>query len=172
MCYWHKGSLPNLIFKSISKFRISNRLQVPILKPIASSDFQIDFSFRFQTDYPKKGEYDKMQNEITLKLKFKNYEFRRVKYMGGNPIIYTKKEWIGKKALIIPVPLTVTDRWIESHRKEDGTITINIPTDGDIITKKIMPHGRKQKPIGRAYVKQEWGGLDCLIIEAPHLDNF
>lgn len=111
-------------------------------------------------------------NKINIQLSFKEYEFRRVKYMGGNPVVYTKQDWIGKKALIIPVPLTVTDRWIESHRKEDGTITINIPTDGDIITKKIMPHGRKENPIGRAYVKQEWGGLDCLIIEAPILDNF
>lgn len=111
-------------------------------------------------------------NKISINLQFKEYEFRRVKYMGSNPVVYTTQEWIGKMVLIIPVPLTVTDRWIESHRKEDGTITINIPTDGDIITKKIMPHGRKQKPIGRAYVKQDWGGLDCLIIEAPYLDNF
>jgi len=164
VCYWHKGSLP-LIFKSISDFH--SNLQVPILKPIASSEFQIDFLLLIFKPITKKREYDKMQNEITLKLKFEKYEFRRVKYMGGNPIIYTKREWIGKKALIIPVPLTVTDRWIESHRQEDGVITINILTDGDIITKKIMPHGRKENPIGRAYVKQEWGGLDCLIIEKP-----
>ena len=153
---------------------------VLIFKSIASSDFETDCKFRFSNRFPNLifkpiTKFSKeliMMNEIIITLRFKEYEFRRVKYMGSNPVVYTTQEWIGKMVLIIPVPLTVTDRWIESHRQQDGTITINIPTDGDIITKKIMPHGRKQKPIGRAYVKQEWGGLDCLIIEAPHLDNF
>lgn len=154
--------------------------QVPNFKSVASSDFQTDCKFRISNRFlllifkpiSKKGEITMNDNKISINLQFKEYEFRRVKYMGSNPVVYTTQEWIGKMVLIIPVPLTVTDRWIESHRKEDGTITINIPTDGDIITKKIMPHGRKQKPIGRAYVKQDWGGLDCLIIEAPYLDNF
>lgn len=46
-----------------------------------------------------------MQNEITLKLKFKNYEFRRVKYMGGNPIIYTKKRMDREKSINNPSPI-------------------------------------------------------------------
>ena len=106
-------------------------------------------------------------NKISINLQFKEYEFRRVKYMGSNPVVHTTQEWIGKLVLIIPVPLTVTDRWIESHRKEDGTITINIESD-IILKKRVM----KNSNIGRVYVNKDWGGLDCLIIEAPYLDNF
>ena len=50
-----------------------------------------------------------MQNEITLKLKFKNYEFRRAKAIG---------------------------KMIEKHRNHDGTIEISLLSTY-IINKKI-----------------------------------
>ena len=32
-------------------------------------------------------------NKITINLQFKEYEFRRVKHMGSNPVVYTTKDW-------------------------------------------------------------------------------
>ena len=55
-------------------------------------------------------------NEININLKFNEYEFRRVKTMGGKPIIYVDKEWVGEDVIILPVPLNITDRWIENTR--------------------------------------------------------
>ena len=107
-------------------------------------------------------------NKINIQLSFKEYEFRRVKYMGGNPVVYTKQDWIDKIVLIIPVPYNVTDRYIEAQYDEkDECYKVNIESD-IILKKRVMKHNT----IGRVYVKQEWGGLDCLIIEAPILDNF
>lgn len=106
--------------------------------------------------------------EITINLKFKTYEFRRVKNMGSRVVIYTNKEWINKDVLIIPVPITVTDRWIEKHY-DVKTNTYNISfTTNQILPKTIRTSGN----IGRAYVPKEWVGLDCIIVEAPILDNF
>lgn len=107
-------------------------------------------------------------NKITINLQFKEYEFRRVKHMGTNPVIYTKKDWINKLVLIIPVPYNITDRYIETQYDEK-TETYNVNIESDTILKKIV---KKHDNIGRIYVNKDWGGLDCLIIEAPLLDNF
>lgn len=107
-------------------------------------------------------------NKISINLQFKEYEFRRVKYMGSNPVIYTTQDWIDKMVLIIPVPYNITDRYIEAQYDEkDECYKVNIESD-IILKKRVMKNNR----IGRVYVNKDWGGLDCLIIEAPILDNF
>lgn len=107
-------------------------------------------------------------NKISINLQFKEYEFRRVKHMGSNPVVYTTQDWIGKIVLIIPVPYNITDRYIEAqYDKEDECYKVNIESD-IILKKRVM----KNNKIGRVYVNKDWGGLDCLIIEAPILDNF
>ena len=107
-------------------------------------------------------------NKITINLTFNEYEFRRVKLMGTNPIIYTRTGWIGKEVLIIPVPITVTDRLIEKqYNKNIGQYNITIESD-TIIKKTVKQHTN----VGRIYVPKELIGLDCIIIEAPRLTNF
>lgn len=107
-------------------------------------------------------------NKIKINLQFKEYEFRRVKLMGENPVVYTTQDWIGKMVLIIPVPYNLTDRYIEDqYDEEEECYKVSIESD-IILKKRVMKHNT----IGRVYVKKDWGGLDCLIIEAPLLDNF
>ena len=107
-------------------------------------------------------------NKIKINLQFKKYEFRRVKLMGGNPVVYTTKDWINKLVLIIPVPYNITDRYIEAqYDEEDKCYKVTIESD-IILKKRVM----RNNNIGRVYVNKGWGGLDCLIIEAPLLDNF
>lgn len=107
-------------------------------------------------------------NKINIQLSFKEYEFRRVKHMGTNATIYTTGDWINKLVLIIPVPYNITDRYIEAkYNEEEEYYTVGIESD-TIIKKKVSQH----KGIGRIYVPKELCGLDCLIIEAPNLDNF
>ena len=109
-----------------------------------------------------------MQNKISIHLEFKDFEFRRVKHMGANPVIYTTGDWINKLVLIIPVPYNITDRYIEAQYDEDDECyKVDIETD-TIIKKRI---GRS-KNTGRVYMPKELCGLDCLIIKAPILDNF
>ena len=103
-----------------------------------------------------------MQNEITLKLKFKNYELRRAKAIGSGGIIYTTKDWIGKNVSLIPVPYDVTDKMIEKHRNHDGTIEISLLSTY-IINKKI----KDGTNVGRAYIPKDYIGYDFLIIETP-----
>ena len=107
-------------------------------------------------------------NKISINLQFKKYEFRRVKQMGGNPVIYTTKDWINKMVLIIPVPYNITDRYIEAQYNEEDE-HYNVTIESDIILKKRVI---KHNTVGRVYVNKDWGGLDCLIIEAPLLDTF
>ena len=64
------------------KFRFSNRLQVPNFKPVGASDFQTDFQKR------SLGDESYMINNIKLQIRFKDYQFRRVKMMGNNTVIY------------------------------------------------------------------------------------
>ena len=107
-------------------------------------------------------------NKINIQLSFKEYEFRRVKHMGNNATIYTTGDWINKLVLIIPVPYNITDRYIEAQYDEEKDVyTVGIESD-TIIKKKVSRH----KDIGRMYVPKELCGLDCIIIEAPYLDNF
>ena len=113
-----------------------------------------------------------MQNKIKINLKFKDYEFRRVTRMGETSVIYTKKEWVGKTVLIIPVPITVTDRWIERQQDFDERINdtiYDVTIESDTIIKKVIGVSSN---VGRGYVPKELLGLDCLVIEAPFLNNF
>jgi len=106
--------------------------------------------------------------EIKINIKFKEYEFRRVKLMGTNPVIYTKKEWVNKEVIIIPVPITVSDRWVET-KYNNRTKKYDITIESDIILKKKV---KKHSNIGRVYVPKDLIGLDCLVIEAPSFNNF
>lgn len=106
-----------------------------------------------------------MQNEITVKLKFKNYEFRRAKAIGSGGVIYTTTDWIGKNVSLIPVPYDVTDKMIEKHRNHDGTIEISIPST-HIINKEI----KDGTNVGRAYIPKDYIGYDFLIIETPPIN--
>ena len=113
-----------------------------------------------------------MQNKISIHLIFKDYEFRRVKMMGGNPVLYTTLDWVGKEVLIIPMPFNVTDRYIESLQDFDETLNetvYDLTVSSDTIIKKTIKNG---ETVGRVYVPKELIGLDCLIIEAPFLNNF
>ena len=104
-------------------------------------------------------------NEININLKFDTYEFRRVKTMGGKPIIYVGNEWVGKDVIILPVPLDITDRWIEKHKTEDG-YDVNMQTD-TIFKKKVS----QLSNVGGLYIPKEYIGLDVLIIETPTIPN-
>lgn len=107
-------------------------------------------------------------NKISIQLKFKDYEFRRVKLMGDNAVIYTTAEWVNRMVLIIPVPYTITDRYIEAQYDiDDDSYKVSIDSD-TIIKKRVAKHNS----IGRIYVPKDLCGLDCLIIKAPILSNF
>ena len=113
-----------------------------------------------------------MQNKINIHLRFKEYEFRRATHMGTNAVLYTTGDWVGKEVLIIPMPINITDRWIEKQQDFDETINdfiYDMTVESDTILKKTVGRSRN---IGRMYVPKELVGLDCLIIEAPKLDNF
>lgn len=105
--------------------------------------------------------------QIEIRLKFNEYSFSRAKPTSSNSAIaYTKTSWVGKEVLIIPLPLNITDRWIEKHKKDDE-YQITIQTD--TILKKTIKRGSN---IGRVYLPSDMMGVDCLIIEAPKLNNF
>lgn len=92
--------------------------------------------------------------------------------MGDNAVAYTDKSWVGKTVLIIPVPFNITDRWIERQQDFDETIgemVYDVTIESDTIIKKQVG---KHNNIGRIYVPKEMIGLDCLIVEAPFLNNF
>lgn len=109
-----------------------------------------------------------MQNKISIHLEFKDFEFKRVKHMGDNAVVYTTGDWINKLVLILPVPYNITDRYIEAQYDIDcDCYKVDIETD-TIIKKRV---GRS-KNNGRIYLPKELMGLDCLIIKAPILDNF
>ena len=104
-------------------------------------------------------------NEININLKFNEYEFRRVKTMGGKPIVYVDKDWIGEDVIVMPVPLDITDRWIEKHKSEDGYNVI-IQTD-TIFRKKVS----QLSNVGGLYIPKEYIGMDVLIIKTPIIPN-
>ena len=104
-------------------------------------------------------------NEININLKFNEYEFRRVKTMGGKPIVYVDKDWIGEDVIVMPVPLDITDRWIEKHKSEDGYNVI-IQTD-TIFRKKVS----QLSNVGGLYIPKEYIGMDVLIIKTPKIKN-
>lgn len=140
-------------------------MQVPNPKKVASSEFQIDFSSRFSNRFPKKV----IQiTQIQIRLKFKKYQFKRVKRTGNQNVAYVDKEWIGKQVVVIPVNLHITDRYIESNydeEKQEYNLTLDSPA---ILPKNV----NKGKNIGRVNLQSRWAGYDVLIIEEPNLDNF
>ena len=104
---------------------------------------------------------------INIELTFKQYQFSRVKPTSGkSAIVYTNKAWVDKEVIIIPMPLNVTDRWIEKQKTDE---TYHITIESDLIFKKVIKKGAN---IGRAYLPTDLIGIDCLIIEAPKLTNF
>ena len=105
-------------------------------------------------------------NEININLKFNEYEFRRVKTMGGKPIVYVDKDWVGEDVIILPVPLDITDRWIEKHKTEDGYYDITIQTD--VIFNKTVS---ELSNVGGLFIPKEFIGLDVLIIKTPKIQN-
>ena len=104
-------------------------------------------------------------NEIIGKIKFNNYEFRRVKTMGNVPIVYTKEDWIGKAVCVIPMPITINDRIIEKE-KEGDSYSIEVPLME--IKRMVVRDGKK---VGRISVPSSWIGLDVLVIEEPDYAN-
>ena len=106
--------------------------------------------------------------EIKINLKFKEYQFCRVKPTTGNSaIIYTNTDWINREVIIIPMKLDVTDRYIESKFNPEWE-TYEMTVETDIILKKTIKGG---KNIGRAYLPTELIGIDMLIIPKPNIEN-
>ncbi len=105
--------------------------------------------------------------EIIAKIDFDSYEFRRVKPMGHNCVVYTKPHLIEKEVCIIPVDMHTTDRYIETCKGDDGTYHIYIPCK-EILLKTVS----KGKSTGRVYLPRKFVGQDVLIIEPPQLDYF
>lgn len=101
-------------------------------------------------------------NEIKTTLKFKEYCFSRVKPT-NNGVAYTPINWCNKKATIIPLPYTISEKIIEKQCKSEEGYTLTIPTI-QILTKTI----KEGSNIGYIYLPKEWIGLDVLIIETPH----
>ena len=105
--------------------------------------------------------------KIEVKIKFKEYQFSRVKPTTGNSaIIYTNTDWINREVIIIPMKLNITDRLIEKTKNKEGNYEMTIETD--LILKKTIKEG---KNIGRAYLPTELIGLDMLIIPKPQIEN-
>lgn len=100
--------------------------------------------------------------EIRATIKFTEYEFRRVKTMGNAPVIYTKEEWIGKQVSVIPVPITINDRFIEKNKNKE-TYILEIPIRE--IKRMIVRDGQS---VGRISAPSSWIGLDVLVIEEPN----
>lgn len=105
---------------------------------------------------------------INIQLTFTDYEFRRVKTMGNRVVIYIDKSWVGKEVMIIPVPMNITDRLIDSTYDEKTGKHHFCLESNQILVKTVKSSGN----IGRVYVPKELLGLDCLIIESPQIDNF
>ena len=101
-------------------------------------------------------------NEIILTLRFKEYEFRRAKAIGSGGVIYTTTDWIGKRVLVIPVPMTVTDRLIETTKDENDTYDVTFKNT-PILYKEV----KSSTTTGRIYIPNEYIGYDMLIIEEP-----
>lgn len=105
--------------------------------------------------------------EINAKITFDSYEFRRVKPMGSNCVLYTKQNLIGKEVCIIPVDMHTTDRYIESCKDENGQYHLQMQIK-EVIYKKVTEGGNT----GRIYMNSKYLGVDCIIVEAPNLNYF
>ena len=101
--------------------------------------------------------------EIIIKATFKEYEFRRVKATSTGALTHTNKEWIGKEVLVIPVPMTVTDRLVEASYDETAETYTMTFKDAPILNKQV----KGSTTTGRIYLPKELIGYDVLIIEKP-----
>ena len=106
--------------------------------------------------------------KINIKITFKEYVFSRAKTTSNtSAIAYTPPSWVGKTVSIIPMPITITDRYIEkqyNEEKQEYKLTI----ESDVIYKKTIKSGTN---VGRTYIPNELAGLDVLIIESPLIEN-
>ena len=100
--------------------------------------------------------------ETRINLLFKKYLFKRAKATTNGALAHTPKEWIGRKVLVIPVPMTVTDRLIETHKDENGIYDVTFK-NAPIIFKEV----KASTTTGRIYIPNEYIGYDMLIIEEP-----
>ena len=106
--------------------------------------------------------------KINIQLKFKEYEFLRVKNTtGSSAAIYTTTDWVGKTVSIIPMKLNVTDRYIENCYNEE-TQQYELEAETDVIFKKRINAGTN---IGRTYLPKDLIGMDVLLIETPKIEN-
>ena len=106
--------------------------------------------------------------EAEIYLKFDSYEFRRVKqHSSTNGVIYADKKWIGKDALIIPVPYDISDKMIERCKNKDGIYEICIPINA-FFTKQM----KDANSVSRVYLPFDFIGADCIIVEAPKIEYF
>lgn len=106
--------------------------------------------------------------KINIQLKFKEYEFLRVKNTtGSSAAVYTTTDWVGKEVSIIPMKLNVTDRYIESCYNEE-TQQYELEAETDVIFKKRINAGTN---IGRTYLPKDLIGMDVLLIETPKIEN-
>jgi len=87
--------------------------------------------------------------------------------MGRNAVVYTNEEWIDKEVCIIPLPIRINDRVIETYKTDDGHY--ELPLQVKEILHKTMKGGGS---VGRCYIPHRFIGFDMLIIEAPTFDYF
>lgn len=105
---------------------------------------------------------------IQIKITFKEYEFRRVKRLSNtSAVTYTPKTWVGKQVCVIPMKLTITDRYIENCWNEDKQ-QYEINTETDVIYKKTVGNTTN---VGRITLPPHLIGLDVLIIETPQIKD-
>ena len=132
-------------------------MQVPIFKPISTTDFQTDFHIQIE-------EVKQITTKIQTTITFNEYQFKRVKHIGStSAVAYTDNTWVGETVCVIPMKLNVTDRLIEHCWNEDKQ-QYEITVETDVIYKKKVNKGSN---IGRISLPTNLIGLDVLIIKAP-----
>ena len=104
--------------------------------------------------------------ETMINLRFKKYLFKRAKATTSGALAHTPKDWIGEKVLVIPVPMTVTDRLIETTKDENDTYDVTFKNT-PILYKEV----KSSTTTGRIYLPNEYIGYDMLIIEQPPYDE-
>lgn len=106
--------------------------------------------------------------KINIQLKFKEYQFSRVKATSSvSAIAYTNTAWVDKDVIAIPMKLTVTDRFIE-HSWNETNQQYELNVESDVIFRKTVKQGAN---IGRIHLPNKLIGLDVLIIETPIIED-
>ena len=104
---------------------------------------------------------------LHIKVTFKDYEFRRAKATPNGALAHTTQDWIGKQVIVMPMPMTVTDRLIESNYDETAEEYTMTFKDTPILNKQV----KASTTTGRIYLPKEYIGLDVLILEEPHYNH-